>query len=42
MVMAVDKNIAADLIDHLKQSGETAYEIGVVTEQEGINLGGRR
>jgi phosphoribosylformylglycinamidine cyclo-ligase len=42
MVMAVDKNIAADLIDHLNQSGETAYEIGVVTEQEGINLGGRR
>jgi phosphoribosylformylglycinamidine cyclo-ligase len=42
MVMAVDKNIAADLIDHLKQLGETAYEIGVVTEQEGINLGGRR
>lgn len=42
MVMAVDKNIAADLMDHLNQSGETAYEIGVVTEQEGIDLGGRR
>lgn len=42
MVMAVDKNSAADLIDHLNQSGETAYEIGVVTEQEGINLGGRK
>ena len=42
MVMAVDKNIAADLIDHLKQSGETAYEIGVVTDQDGIILGGRR
>jgi phosphoribosylformylglycinamidine cyclo-ligase len=42
MVMAVDKNIAADLMDHLNQSGETVYEIGVVTEQEGIDLGGRR
>lgn len=42
MVMAVDKNIAADLIDHLKQCGENAYEIGVVTEQEGIILGGRQ
>ncbi|MCM3693341.1 phosphoribosylformylglycinamidine cyclo-ligase [Neobacillus niacini] len=42
MVMAVDKNIAADVIDYLKQSGETAYEIGVVTDQEGIILGGRR
>lgn len=42
MVMAVDKNSAADLMDHLNQSGETAYEIGVVTEQEGIDLGGRR
>ncbi|NWQ42263.1 phosphoribosylformylglycinamidine cyclo-ligase [Bacillus sp. EB106-08-02-XG196] len=42
MVMAVDKNIAADLMDHLNQSGETAYEIGVVTEQEGIDLGGRK
>ncbi|MEH7012513.1 phosphoribosylformylglycinamidine cyclo-ligase [Neobacillus niacini] len=42
MVIAVDKDIAADLMEHLKQSGETAYEIGVVTEEEGINMGGRR
>jgi len=27
---------------HLKQSGETAYEIGVVTAEEGIIIGGRR
>lgn len=42
MVIAVDKDIAADLMEHLKQSGETAYEIGVVTEEEGINMGGSR
>jgi len=42
MVIAVDKDIAADVMDHLKQSGETAYEIGVVTAEEGIIIGGRR
>ncbi|MDQ1004333.1 phosphoribosylformylglycinamidine cyclo-ligase [Neobacillus niacini] len=42
MVIAVDKEIAADLMDHLKQSGETAYEIGVVTAEEGITIGGRQ
>jgi phosphoribosylformylglycinamidine cyclo-ligase len=42
MVIAVDKDIAVDLMDHLKQCGETAYEIGVVTAEEGISIGGRR
>jgi phosphoribosylformylglycinamidine cyclo-ligase len=42
MVIAVDKDIAADVMDHLKQSGETAYEIGVVTAEEGITIGDRR
>ena len=36
MVIAVDKDNAADLMDHLRQCGETPYEIGVVTEEEGI------
>jgi len=42
MVMAVDKEIAPGLISHLQQCGEAAYEIGVVTETEGIKLGVRR
>ncbi|MFB3171077.1 phosphoribosylformylglycinamidine cyclo-ligase [Neobacillus sp. 179-C4.2 HS] len=42
MVIAVDKDTAADLMDHLKQCGETAFEIGVVTAEEGISIGGRR
>lgn len=42
MVMAVDKEIAPDVISHLQQCGEGAYEIGVVTAEEGIKLGVRR
>jgi phosphoribosylformylglycinamidine cyclo-ligase len=42
MVMAVDKEIAPDLISHLQQCGEAAYEMGVVTAEEGINMGVRR
>ncbi|MFP7299594.1 phosphoribosylformylglycinamidine cyclo-ligase [Neobacillus niacini] len=42
MVIAVDKEIAPDVLDHFKQCGETAYEIGVVTQEEGITIGGRR
>jgi phosphoribosylformylglycinamidine cyclo-ligase len=42
MVMAVDKEIAPGLISHLQQCGETAYEMGVVTAEEGINMGVRR
>lgn len=44
MVIAVDKESAPALLEHLKQSGETAYEIGVVTEKAGIHIkahGGR-
>jgi phosphoribosylformylglycinamidine cyclo-ligase len=42
MVMAVDKEIAPDLISHLQQCGEGADERGVVTAEEGIKLGVRR
>jgi phosphoribosylformylglycinamidine cyclo-ligase len=45
MVVAVDQDNAAELVEYFRQCGETAYEIGVVTDQEGINikgLGGRR
>jgi phosphoribosylformylglycinamidine cyclo-ligase len=42
MVIAVDKDIAGDVMAHFNQSGETAYEIGVVTAEEGITIGGRR
>jgi phosphoribosylformylglycinamidine cyclo-ligase len=45
MVIAVDQENAAALLEHFRQSGETAYEIGVVTDKEGINIkahGGRQ
>ncbi|WML42181.1 phosphoribosylformylglycinamidine cyclo-ligase [Neobacillus sp. OS1-2] len=45
MVVAVDQKDAADVLAHFTELGETAYEIGVVTEQEGIEIkgfGGRR
>ena len=45
MVIAVKKEDAPALIEHFGQAGETAYEIGVVTEQEGIiinHFGGER
>jgi phosphoribosylformylglycinamidine cyclo-ligase len=42
MVIAVDKENAAGLMEHLGQCGENAYEIGVVTEDEGITMGVRR
>lgn len=38
MVIAVSKDEAAGLLEHFKQAGETAYEIGVVTEQQGIEI----
>ena len=38
MVIAVDRENAADLLEHFRQSGETAYEIGVVTRNEGIHI----
>ncbi|MFZ7942623.1 MULTISPECIES: phosphoribosylformylglycinamidine cyclo-ligase [Bacillaceae] len=45
MVLAVKQEDAADVMEHFKQSGETAYEIGSVTAEEGIQIkgfGGRR
>ncbi|MGG1678997.1 phosphoribosylformylglycinamidine cyclo-ligase [Neobacillus sp. NRS-1170] len=45
MVVAVDQDDAGELLEYFRQCGETAYEIGVVTDQEGIaikGLGGRR
>jgi len=38
MVIAVNKEEAAGLIEHMKQSGETAYEIGEVTDHPGIEI----
>ncbi|WP_042357558.1 phosphoribosylformylglycinamidine cyclo-ligase [Bacillus rubiinfantis] len=45
MVLAVDRAEAAQVMDHFEQCGETAYEIGVVTENLGVTIkghGGRR
>ncbi|MFF2447125.1 phosphoribosylformylglycinamidine cyclo-ligase [Neobacillus sp. NPDC058068] len=45
MVVAVDKKDAPDLLEHFRQVGETAYELGIVTDQAGLNIkgfGGRR
>jgi phosphoribosylformylglycinamidine cyclo-ligase len=45
MVIAVNKEDAHDLLEHFQQVGETAYELGIVTDQEGLNIkgtGGRR
>ena len=40
MVIAVDRENAADLLEHFKECGETAYEIGVVTENAGVQIKG--
>lgn len=45
MVVAVQEEEAAEVLAYFQQMGETAYEIGVVTDQEGISInafGGRR
>ncbi|MDR7002851.1 phosphoribosylformylglycinamidine cyclo-ligase [Neobacillus niacini] len=45
MVIAVDREIASNVLEHFGQCGETAYEIGIVTETEGISIipaGGRK
>jgi phosphoribosylformylglycinamidine cyclo-ligase len=45
MVLAVEKSSAAEIISHFEQCGEKAFEIGFVTEQEGViikGLGGER
>jgi phosphoribosylformylglycinamidine cyclo-ligase len=40
MVIAVDKQEASGLLEHFKQCGELTYEIGVVTDEEGIQFSG--
>ncbi|ETI70664.1 phosphoribosylformylglycinamidine cyclo-ligase [Neobacillus vireti] len=45
MVIAVDKKDAPELLEHFHAEGETAYELGIVTNQAGLNIkgfGGRR
>ncbi|WP_251554488.1 phosphoribosylformylglycinamidine cyclo-ligase [Neobacillus muris] len=42
MVIAADPEDAAPLLEHFREAGETAYEIGAVTEQEGIHIQGFR
>jgi phosphoribosylformylglycinamidine cyclo-ligase len=41
MVVAVDREMAADVLQHFEQCGEKAYQIGVVTEQAGIEIKGQ-
>ncbi|MEH7117566.1 phosphoribosylformylglycinamidine cyclo-ligase [Neobacillus vireti] len=41
MVIAVDREIAADVLQHFEQCGEKAYQIGVVTDQAGIEIKGQ-
>jgi phosphoribosylformylglycinamidine cyclo-ligase len=41
MVIAVDREIAADVLQHFEQNGEKAYQIGVVTDQAGIEIKGQ-
>ncbi|MED4226703.1 phosphoribosylformylglycinamidine cyclo-ligase [Neobacillus cucumis] len=41
MVVAVDREIAADVLEHFEQCGEKAFEIGVVTDQDGIEIKGQ-
>lgn len=38
MVIAVDEQDAAAVIEHFNASGEKAYQIGVVTNESGINI----
>lgn len=38
MVIAVSKEEAPGLLEQFKQSGESAYEIGVVTDKQGIEI----
>jgi len=41
MVIAVDREMAADVLHHFEQCGEKAFQIGVVTEQAGIEIKGQ-
>lgn len=38
MVIAVSKEEASGLLEHFKQAGEEAFEIGVVTDKQGIEI----
>lgn len=38
MVLAVDSKLAADVIDFFHQQGEIAYEIGFVSNDEGVRI----
>jgi phosphoribosylformylglycinamidine cyclo-ligase len=38
MVIAVDEKEAAAVIEHFNSSGEKAYQIGVITNEPGINI----
>ncbi|WP_141430367.1 phosphoribosylformylglycinamidine cyclo-ligase [Bacillus sp. 03113] len=38
MVLAVDEKIADDVINHFNSIGEKAYQIGVVTDQAGVQI----
>ena len=41
MVIAVDREIASDVLQHFEQCGEKAYQIGVVTDQARIEIKGQ-
>lgn len=38
MILAVDSQVAADVIEFFNQEGEKAYKIGVVTSDEGVTI----
>jgi phosphoribosylformylglycinamidine cyclo-ligase len=40
MVIVAEKQQAAALLDHFNEMGETAYQIGVVSDQEGVRIKG--
>ena len=40
MILIVDKNSVAEISTHLKNNGETFYEIGRVVEGNGVKIRG--
>lgn len=42
MVLTVDQEHASEVVEHFRQSGESAFEIGVVTENQGVTIGAGR
>jgi phosphoribosylformylglycinamidine cyclo-ligase len=42
MVLTVDREDASLAVQHFTEAGEKAFEIGVVTEKEGVIIGGER